>query len=568
MIEATRRQALGAGPHDPAPVPPRAVAADPGADAYARRPVTRNPTAAELPAVAATQPASARPVDASLELAEATTAFEAEGDPIDLERAFAIAIERSRAYRDAKEDLFLAAIDLLAERHLWGPRWFQRVAATASGTPEPGDYRHAVTLLQELGVTQRLPWGGEVSARALVQYVDELRGGDDRQSADVLLGLSAPLLRGAGRVAREDLIQAERDLVYAARTFELFRREFLVDIASDYFDLLQQRAVIGNQQRQVENLEWLTERIEALADAGREPFFEVQRSQQQVLFAQNNLRNLLDDYQSRLDAFKITLGLPTTAEIRIAAADLAIPEPALDPIEAVRLATRLRLDLQTLADRVEDAERGVAVARNAVLPGLDVTASASAPTDSARDRPGLALDPSEGSYRLGLEFEAPLDRRIEKLGVRRAETTLARSRRAYDLAVDRRAQAVRRVIREIRQARFALRLQERNIEIAQTRLRGVLLRLRSLGPRDFIEAQEDLLEARNRRDAAERDLRVSILRYLLETGQMRVASDGGWLAPARLAPYAVDPEPSELEPDAEEPEARQPVSFAHPNLVR
>jgi hypothetical protein len=62
----------------------------------------------------------------------------------------------------------------------------------------------------------------------------------------------------------------------------------------------------------------------------------------------------------------------------------------------------------------------------------------------------------------------------------------------------------------------------------------VQLRLRELGPRDFIEAQEDLLSALNRRDDALRALRASILQYLLDTGQMRVASDGRWLAPAKL----------------------------------
>jgi len=70
----------------------------------------------------------------------------------------------------------------------------------------------------------------------------------------------------------------------------------------------------------------------------------------------------------------------------------------------------------------------------------------------------------------------------------------------------------------------------------------VLLRLRSLGPRDFIEAQEDLTEARNRRDFAVRDLRVSILQYLLDTGQMRVKQDGQWEPPAGLVvPDGVDP---------------------------
>lgn len=43
-------------------------------------------------------------------------------------------------------------------------------------------------------------------------------------------------------MAREDLIQAERNLVYQARTFERSRRELLVAIAEDYFGLSSRRA--------------------------------------------------------------------------------------------------------------------------------------------------------------------------------------------------------------------------------------------------------------------------------------------------------------------------------------
>jgi outer membrane protein TolC len=68
-----------------------------------------------------------------------------------------------------------------------------------------------------------------------------------------------PLLRGAGSVAREGLIQAERDLIYQSRSFERSRRTLLVSIARDYFNLLEQQAVIQNQMLQIQGLEGLLE---------------------------------------------------------------------------------------------------------------------------------------------------------------------------------------------------------------------------------------------------------------------------------------------------------------------
>ena len=89
-------------------------------------------------------------------------------------------------------------------------------------------------------------------------------------------------------------------------------------------------------------------------------------------------------------------------------------------------------------------------------------------------------------------------------------------------------------IRRIHQAHFTLSLQERNVALAQRRQLGVILRERELGPRDVIEAEEGLLEARNRRDDAVRALRESVLEYLLDTGQMRIDRAGRWLPPASL----------------------------------
>jgi hypothetical protein len=98
-----------------------------------------------------------------------------------------------------------------------------------------------------------------------------------------------------------------------------------------------------------------------------------------------------------------------------------------------------------------------------------------------------------------------------------------------------------------------LQVQTRNIAIASKRIEGVTLRLRALGPRDFIEAQNDLLDALNLRDNALRNLRVSILTYLLATGQIRVDPEGQWRPPGKLVaivPGASAGQPTEDAADA------------------
>jgi len=466
---------------------------------------------------------------------------------LDLEGVLRYALANSRDYKRAKESLYTATLDLIAERHLWGPRFFNTTTGRFTGTPEAGDHEQAASVVNDFRVTQRLPYGGDVSVRALVDYVSLLRESsttaddDDQQSATLSTNINLPLLRGAGMPARESLIQAERNLTYAVRDFERFRRSFLVDISTSYFNLIRNIQSIENQERQVENFRWLESRINALADAGREPFFEVQRAQQQVLFARNRLINTRESYASALNRFKLRIGMPVAEPLLIKAVDISIPMPQLNTGKAVNTALVNRLDLQTLTDQVQDQARSVEIARNNKLPDLDLTASVSAPTDNSKDRAGLDLDAGQGSYSAGLRFDAPLDRTREQTALQQALIRYEQAKRNLDLQRDGIREDVQSSIRQIEQSRFSLALQTRNIDIARKRLRGVLLRLRSLGPRDFIEAQDDLLDAENLRDSALRDLRVNILLFLLNTGQMRVTTEGLWEPPAKLVP-AADPD--------------------------
>lgn len=541
MVHQQHASTLAGIEGDAHPLPDRPGDADPGDTAYQRQPATHSPAREELPAVADTRPARSSLSDPSVVITPGGQAR-----LMDLPASLSYAVAHSRDYRSRKEELFLTAIALLSERHLWGPRFFNDTEAAFVGTPEAGDHDHALELVNQLRLTQRLPYGGEVSARALVSFVEQIRTGagstaEDSQTAEVGVGATIPLLRGAGEVAREDLIQAERDMVYATRQFERYRREFFVEIATRYFDLMLQQAQIRNLEAQVANLDLLGQRFKALADAGREPYFKVQESLARFLFARNNLLSARESYASSRDAFKILIGMPVAEVIDIEPQEVVVPTPMLEMISSVQTALALRLDLQTLANRVDDSKRAVAVAKNNLQPDLDVFADVSVPTNPDRKYGGMSLDAGTGAYAAGFRFGAPLDRKLEALSYRRSLVELERTRRTYDLQRDQVALQVRRTIRAIEQARASLDLQQQNVELAERRSLGVKLRERTLTPRDVIDAQDDLLEARNRRDAAVRDLRVNILQYLLNTEQLRVDPQGRWLPPAKLAPVAPSP---------------------------
>ena len=495
---------------------------------FNKNPASTNPGPEDLEFVVAED------VDVQTRLArlEQYSTVAAEGRVITLADAWRIAQQTAREYLDAEEEYILAAIRLLIERHLWGPRFFNDTTLGLDASPvdqSGGTYQATMNVINSLRATQRLPYGGDISAAAVVRATRQLvdtTSDDYIQSTDIVLNANLPLLRGAGLIAQEDLIQAERNLVYASRNFENFRRQFLVTIARDYFDIVLQLNSIPNQETRLESLRLQEARTAAQVEAGRRNPFERRQFEQSVLQGENDLITERERYLLALDRFKIRLGMPVEELIRVAPITLELPEPQVTPDQAASLALLYRLDLQNRRDQVEDTRRAVLNAENQLLPDLDVSASVIFNTPRDSDTGGLNIDLEHTDYRASAVLSLPLDRERERLNLRSAIIFLQRAARNLQRAEDEIVLEARRAVREIDRAKFSIVLQELSVQSGELRLEELKIKEDEIDARDRLDAESDLLRARNNRDAAIRDLRVAILDYLLATGLMRVGPDG------------------------------------------
>jgi outer membrane protein TolC len=499
---------------------------------YALNPPTRNPgaedlafdTAGELAEVPARLQRDAAIAAAAIGYDESALLI------LDLAAALEQAQLTAREYRSAEEDYILAAIRLLIEQHRWEPRLFHQTSLGASGSWDDGRNDSALRVINELRATQRLPYGGEVEARWITQATDNLRervGSEYFQSNELSIDANIPLLRGAGMVARESLIQSERDLIYAARDFEQFRREFLVDVAVDYFRLVQSLAQIQNQAAQLGSLLRFEQEQQAKLDAGLVAAFALADAQNRVFAARASLDQQRENFVVQLERFKIRLGLPVERPVRISGTALSLAAPEVDMNAAMQAALEYRLDLQTQRDQVVDARRDVLVSRNQVLPDLDLGAGLGLGSDNDNDNAGFSLDPDDADWNASVTFGLPLDRREERLRLRQSTIALEQRERTYEQFRDNLLLDVRRTARGIDLARRQLELAEYRVLINERRLyEQAELRPDEIDTRTRLETEADLLDARNARDQAATDLRVSILNFLRESGQLRVAPSG------------------------------------------
>lgn len=494
-----------------------------------KTPPTVNPPASELRFDVADE---ARDVAARLDAyAKRAERGPAGTEPLKLSlaEAFRIAQRSSSEYLRAEEEYIFAAIRLLIERHLWGPRLFNDTSVTVAGQGDEGDFRSAVAVINDLRVTKRLPYGGEVEAAWVWRATEQLRetvGGRYRQSSELVFSGNVPLLRGAGLVAQESLIQAERDLIYRARDFESFRRAFLVSIAADYFDLLQSQAQIANERQRLASLARIAEAQRAKFEAGRIAAFHANIAANDVLEATASLAGQMEGYILQLERFKIRLGLDPSVPVELDPGTLTVPEPEVSLDQATEYALTYRLDLQNRRDQLDDARRAVANARNRLLPDLNLNGSVGIPTDPDAREGGLAFQGEELSYQAGVTFGLPLDRETERLSLRQAIIALEQNRREYERFRDEVAVGVRQAVRNIDLARFQLRLAEERVRVNEQRVEELRLKSDEVDTQTQVDAANNLQQSRNALDQARTALRNAVLNYLRDSGQLRVRRDG------------------------------------------
>ncbi len=454
-----------------------------------------------------------------------------------LRDALAYAMRHGRDLQNAKEDLYLAALDLTLERHLWTPLFVSNIQAEFSDFGQITDFDQALNAVSDFSVSQRLPQGGQVTARLINTLVRDL---SDRvttgESGRFILDANIPLFRGAGKIAYETRYVAERNLIYAARTFERFRRTFLVNVASNYFDLQQRKAAIDNTFHSYQSRKQDWERADFIDRMGKSRnVFDAPRAKSNVRQSEASLVSAKERYETTLDQFKIFIGMEVERMLEVVGQDEDTDSKAMDDLlpdielkTAVKASVHYRLDLLNVGDRVGDAKRGIVNAKNRILPDLDLTGSVT--LDSNPDEKNSnGFNTDRATWRSMLSFRMD-DRQTERNAYRASIINLRRADRAFEEFTDRVRADVRRALRRIDQQESLRTIQSLNLKENAIRLDAAKAQF-SLGKstnQDVVDAENELLAAQNNFARAISDYRVAILQFRRDTGTLRITNDGRW----------------------------------------
>jgi hypothetical protein len=310
----------------------------------------------------------------------------------DLKNTIRIGLKNSRSFQTEREDLYLSALDVTFERFrfdaqytLGGGGRYGATGALRSGTGQPLE---SVAALTDGSVRWLSATGGELLASFANTLVWEYNG-NTVDTASSLLNFSVlqPLLRLGGRTfVLERLTQAERTLLANVRQMEQFQRGYYIRLtagrnsgdgpvrsaivgaaglgllagtpsgsvgtprADGLMGLLEEQQRIRNLQGNVARLRESFDQLDAAFNAGRlTSRLQVDQARQALYSSQSSLLATLAAYQTRVDNYKVDLGLPP--DLPAVVRDPLLERLALTDSAATGLSERLSDELERIRDK-------------------------------------------------------------------------------------------------------------------------------------------------------------------------------------------------------------------------
>lgn len=507
---------------------------------------------------------------------------------IGLQDAVRIAAANSADFQADKERLFASALALDLADHDFHTTLLGALSAFADTATGEGGMRtgtHGETA--KAGLQRAFENGVSTDASFALNLAGALTG--ERRTAwgaVADISVSIPLLRGSGRlVRRESLTQAERDLVYAVRDFEQRKRSFVTDVARAYLSLLLAQRTRQNEDDNYRRVVVSTNRSRRMADASRLSKAAFDQAHQSELAARASWIAACQSYESALDSFKTKIGLPPDARIEPRESDLedlqalvsrflvasgedgeedgdAGASDSLPPPESVdggslkeatdkamAVAFERRADILSVRERVEDAQRHLLIAQDALR--SEVTLGGSANIGEAATASMAREGRSHADFRMrdatasgSLKIDLALDRTKERNSYRNALVALEVAVRDYQKAEDDLKATIRQDMRSLTQTREQLAIQSRAVELAARRVRNqdLLLEAGRADMTDLLDAQAALVSAQNQLYRAITDWRGQMLALQRDLGTLDATVEGVWTE-NDLAAFGI-PDPS------------------------
>lgn len=436
---------------------------------------------------------------------------------VSLNQAIAMALERNFSLRSAADSVSSARFRESATKARFYPKLTPRFQRSTDKDQTLG-----------LDASQRLPWSGaSLTASGTFTTVPGTESPAGHTSTLGLV-LTQPLLRGFGPTSTYfDLTNSRRARQNQERAYELSRQRLSEDVARAFYQVVRQRQLLTVSRQSLKRSQDLQQASEARMNVGLASRLDVLRAQLDAAQAQDGMVQAQAGLETALESFRVLLGLSPAEALEPETVKLdERAELVVEPLEVLlERAKASRLELLESRDEVKDAERAFSIARQSLLPQLDLnlglTQSGLGPTFS---------DTFKGADRrvtLFLTTSYPLERSNDRAGKAISELQLDASKRSLgqrELEIE---GEVRASVRNLERTRKSIELQRQAVEFAEQKRRLATLRYqRGLESNfDVVDAERQLVLARSALVGLLTDYQVARIQLLRVTGTLDVAKE-------------------------------------------
>ncbi len=316
-------------------------------------------------------------------------------------------------------------------------------------------------------------------------------------NASYAVRLSQPLLRGAGpTVARGSVISTGYDRQMQEWSLLDDKLQTVFTIKRVYYDALSKRELLKVNEAAVRS-------DSALVKASQALILAKLASRRDVLSAEIRLADDLaalikaqNDYQRALDALKDIMGLPIGMLINVDETGLSFVLVTLDEPALIRRAVEGNPALQSLAVAIKRGRLQRSLAKNALLPQLNLEASYS--SNLGKDLVLNQNSSKKGGWQAAVSLsyaflnrDAAADAEIAEIAVRQQEDRLLDQQRQIVVSIREIVRSVYTSAEEIKAIEQGIKAAEEKLDFANT-----MFNLGRASNFDVTESQEFLLKAK------------------------------------------------------------------------
>ncbi len=416
---------------------------------------------------------------------------------ITLAQAIQMALENNRSLRSSALDITSSDLSLKTQQSEFDIKIVPQ-GASRYDSGEDGYWQVGAT------VSKKLEQGAEVS----VTPTTGESGGSRNSEVDVSLRI--PLLQGAGSAYAMDAVYSS---MYSNKKEKLSfikqQTDTILQTVTAVYGCIQTQQQIDFLQKQLDELKRHLSLAKIKEKSGIIDAMDLYRAEIRIQNVEEELTSTTEELANNIDEVKNILAVSLQQPLIVSAPVEYRPvEIKLEEAQTIALANRIELVLSAM--QVQETERRMAVAKNNILPQLDLELGYSTYRDEEYD----AL--SDERWTVALSSESDLFRTSERNDYLQSRLELQQVELSQQDAEEQIIQDVRFQLNSLekQQERIAIRHEQARQAMGKLRLAESKFRYSLANNFDLLEAQTEMQQART-------DHMVETINYIVGTYRLR-----------------------------------------------